>query len=348
MLDKFFLNVGEDYDNLTGIYRRDVITEYMDYLIDDEKDFTFMILDIDNFKLINDTYGHLCGDMVLKCVAESLKELADANGGVVGRYGGDEFIFVFPNIQEYEDVWTKALTILKSSSNLRMTDNNDISVTYTIGLSRYPLNAHSIDELITLADKALYRGKVKGRNCFIVYLPEKHADIKLEAIREKVFNPMFLHSKIYNMLTKTNDLEENITKAINFIGSYYLIESLCIESENGLKYRYIHPLVPKRDIYPYGMNVINECVNTNGIFIENSVESSKIKNVNPLEKELSKQKIYSTVLCKIASFGKIYGYVRADVINLDTGRIWQNEDLVVLEVFANYLGLLLYINDKKI
>lgn len=346
MNDNFYV-IANEYDNLTKLYRRESILSYMDYLIGSNQSFSFCILDIDNFKTINDNYGHLVGDEVLRVVAKSLKKLAEDRGGVVGRYGGDEFIFLFKDKIEYQEIWQVCFDIIKSTSDLVIKGNNDIVITYTLGVSRFPTDSKDINELITLADKGLYRGKIKGRNCFIIYLPEKHANIKLEANREKVYSPIFLHSKIYTILTKDDNIISNIESAINFIGSYFLIDSLCIETPTEIKFRYLHPLAKNKSIKPYGIQFIDSFVSSNGVFVENCI-NYKDENNNKLVKEMIKQELYSAVLCKIAAYGKTYGYLRAEVTTLDTGRIWQNEDLIALECIANYIALALYAKKEKL
>ncbi|MCR5349594.1 MAG: GGDEF domain-containing protein [Acholeplasmatales bacterium] len=344
---EYFKNI-RDIDNLTDIFRRDVVLSYMDNLLTNNEPFSFLILDIDNFKTINDNYGHHVGDIVLHTVAKSLKELTMGKG-VVGRYGGDEFIFVFPNITEYQDIWQICFDILKSTKTLKIPEYDDMQITYTIGVSRFPLNSNNIDELLILADKALYRGKIKGRNCFIIYLPEKHADIKLEATRDKVYTPMFLHAKLYNLLTRNDNYQKNIQDVINFLGSYLLIDNVCIETDKNLLFQYTHPLIKKKKLLRYGFETIDQCTSSNGIFIENTTFSSKIKDSNPLLKKMVEQEIYSSVICVISAFGYTYGYLRAEVISLDTGRIWQNDDLVTLICVCNYIALMLYsLNVKEL
>lgn len=343
MIDSFFKHINE-YDELTKVYRRDAIISYADYLIENNEPFSFCILDIDNFKSINDTYGHLVGDEVLKIAAKSLADITSKHNGAIGRFGGDEFILIF-KVQEYDDIWKIAFELLKSTSNLEFS-NTSIDLSYTLGVSRFPLNSNNVSELIDLADKALYRGKVKGRNCFIIYLPEKHANIKLEAIREKSYSPLFLHSKIYNMLTKNDNIDENIKNVIDFVGSYYLIDSLCIENNNELKFIYKHPLYKDKELKPYGSNVIETALSTNGVFIDNRLLKNPMKDTNPLMSEMLKQGVYSSVISKIQAFGKTYGYLRADVTSVDTGRIWQNEDLISIECLSNYIALILYSKDK--
>ena len=126
----YFKRHSKNRDELTKLYRRDVISGYMDNLINEGCPFTFAIIDIDNFKTINDSYGHQMGDTVLMTVAEILSKIVK-NIGVVGRYGGDEFIFVFPNIVEYDDVWQQLFNILKAPYTLTIGETN-IKITFTI------------------------------------------------------------------------------------------------------------------------------------------------------------------------------------------------------------------------
>lgn len=345
MRDDFFKDYENDRDNLTFLYRRNVITEYMLHLIGEGTPFSFIMLDIDNFKLINDTYGHLTGDEVLREVGESLRKCCN-NKGVVGRYGGDEFVFVLPNIVEYQEVWQFSFDVLKSAQTLEFSDET-IMVSYTMGIARFPKDSISIDELITTADKALYRGKVKGRNCFIIYLPEKHANIELQALRDKVYDPMNLHARVYTMLTLNDHVEQNIMKVINFLGPYLMIDHLCIETDGALKYEYHHPLAPKREYHAYGEKVIEGMMANYGTIVERTVQNSKLVTSPGLIMEMDKQGVTAGVICKIKAFEKSYGYLRAEMTALDTGRIWQTNDLILLEDFACVLALVLYVRELK-
>lgn len=344
MENEFFEKTNAERDELTGLYRRDAIMLFADYLITNKIPYTFAIVDIDNFKLVNDNYGHQMGDEVLKAVGKSLKDHVDGKG-FVGRYGGDEFIFVFPYITDYDTVWKVFFNILKSSYDLVF--DKPISISYTMGAARYPLNTTNIDELFTLADKALYRGKIKGRNCFIIYLPEKHANIELQTFRDKVYSPIHLHAKIYNIITNDKfSLEENIVKALDFIGPYLLIDHLCLEINNELCYEYFQPISKKRDYKPFTKESTIEFLTENGVFYENTVNASKHINL-PLYKEFVEQQIYAVCLCNLRAYGKSFGILRADMSQVDTGRIWQQEDLVLLEALANYIGMAFYINKIK-
>ncbi len=346
MLDVFFEDKLDKVDNLTKLFMRDVIVQYMDNLTHNNIEFTFGILDIDNFKNINDNYGHLVGDTVLKKVANDLLEKVK-DFGVVGRYGGDEFIFVFPKVQEYQDAWNAAFKIRKSTNDLVIDGHADIKLSYTLGISRYPLDAKKLDDLFELADKALYRGKMKGRNCFIIYLAEKHANIDLKSKRDKINSPLYIHSRIYEYIHDSKDLKAGIQNALNYLGSYLMIDHLCIETEDELLYEYVHPISKVKDGFErIGYENIGDMVSNSAIFYENTILTSKLIDSNKLLMKLKSMNIYSNALSEIRVNKKTYGYLRADMVSVDTGRIWQIDDLLSIQFTAMLIGLVMEARGK--
>ena len=343
----FFEDKKNMLDNLTGLYERQVIISYMNYLISNNIEFTFAILDVDNFKFVNDNYGHLVGDVVLKKVANTIKDVVK-DYGIVGRYGGDEFIFVFPNIQKYEDAWQCGFNVLKSTNNMVIPEAKSLIVSYTIGMSRFPFDHTNIDELFAIADKALYRGKIKGRNCFIIYLKEKHQNIDLLTKRDKIYTLMHLNNKVYTMLMSDEDTDKKLSSVLAFVGSALMLEHICIETKTELKYDYYHPLSKRTDgYYPYGFDLIAERTDSNGFYCENVIFNKKEDKTRIFDK-FNEQNIYSVVLCRIKAYEKMYGYLRVDMVATNTGRIWQENDLVLLNNMANYIGLMLYSKNKEI
>ena len=347
MLDNFFDDKKTMLDNLTKLFLRDVIVQYTEYLIKENIPFTFGILDIDNFKHINDSYGHLVGDEVLQIVSKSLLNVVIERKGVIGRYGGDEFIFVFPNVTEYDDTWHIGYDVLKSSNKLELDNNGSFAISYTMGLSRFPLNGKNIDDIFEVADKALYRGKMKGRNCFIIYLPEKHSNIDLKSKRDKINSPIYTHSKIYSLIEKATNVDDGIKEAIDYLGTCLMIDHLCIETENELLYEYVHPISTQKSGFErLGYEAIGDMTANSGIFYENTVLLSKLLDSNKLLMTLAEQEIHSEVLCEIRVKNSIYGYLRCDMVSMDTGRIWQQEDLVTIQFTAMIIGLMLEVRGK--
>ena len=155
------------HDSLTGVFNRRHLDEFLPTELARSKransSLTILMLDIDHFKNINDTHGHQVGDAVLQSVANTLKTNVRA-GDIVCCYGGEEFILVFPSMQA-ADGRTRAenLRMMIGSQTISAKDQF-IGVTISIGGSVYPSDGKSYDELISMADLALYRAKETGRD----------------------------------------------------------------------------------------------------------------------------------------------------------------------------------------
>ena len=123
-----------------------------------------LIMDIDHFKLVNDTYGHHTGDMVLKSLAESTMALLRPYDTAV-RFGGEEFMMVLPETDLAEGI-TIAERLRAAAEKIRVpASQGNIAITVSLGVSHYPSSSvDSIDRLIEMADSALYRAKAEGRN----------------------------------------------------------------------------------------------------------------------------------------------------------------------------------------
>ncbi len=332
-------------DPLTEVFNRETINKYMKYLIGEGKPFCLFLVDVDNFKYINDGYGHKAGDMILTAVAQFLIETLGTRG-VVGRYGGDEFVMVCEGITEYNDVWKVGHDINMSIGNLRVPDLDTPSITITMGVSRFPLDTTDFDELWNLSDKALYRGKTKGRNCFIIYLQSKHQNLELHGKRDMMFSPMYLHAKVFNTLTETKNLSQAIKNQMLFLVSYLMYDHMCIETSSGMKFRIIHSLSKYKDFKPVIYNELANVVDNTGLVHISKVSSLSGSVSDKFMRGLGEQCIVSTLYCSIDAFGKTYGYIRIDMT--DTVRIWQNDEMNLIVTTAKAIGLLLHYNKTNI
>lgn len=166
-------------DQLTGLYLKETITSYAKRRIDEQRQQTILaIIDIDDFKNVNDNFGHAKGDEVLKKCA-AIIETQSEEYGKAGRIGGDEFFVVFDKGHDFEGV-KNVLRSIKNNIFAAYSDDTDgFHVSTSIGLSCYPDDIEgSYDTMFQLADCLLYRAKRKGKNRWIVYNREKHGAVE--------------------------------------------------------------------------------------------------------------------------------------------------------------------------
>jgi len=157
------------HDQLTQLYNRHKLVEegnrFFSKALRYNETFCVAILDIDYFKKINDTYGHIVGDDVLKSVANLLSESLQTED-IIARYGGEEFIIIFDKCLLH-DAMKKADILRMKIYNLKP---NNINVTASFGVSCINNNLHNdFDHLLQEADDALYKAKKNGRNQVMIY-----------------------------------------------------------------------------------------------------------------------------------------------------------------------------------
>ncbi len=168
-------------DPLTNLLNKKAIKDYaLEALTAAAKNnthVTLVMIDLDNFKTINDTYGHMFGDETLVNVARVMNE-AVGDRGVVGRIGGDEFFIV---LTEFENGTEAIRPLIRSiRSHVEWCFKNkieDIKVTCSVGTATYPEDAQTYDDLFRLADHCLYIAKSKGRDRFIIYTRSMHGSL---------------------------------------------------------------------------------------------------------------------------------------------------------------------------
>lgn len=169
------------HDGLTQIYNRGHLTkcfnEFLNAAILNKTSLTVALFDIDKFKKVNDSYGHLFGDVVIKTIASLAKEVAIASDAIVGRYGGEEFVIVFPN-RGLDSSLVLVEQLHKKIRDTELIHNGEsIHINTSIGITSYPETCKNPSELLNRADWAMYYSKQNGRG---------RITIDSDAIRESV------------------------------------------------------------------------------------------------------------------------------------------------------------------
>lgn len=157
-----------NYDHLTGLpNRRNLMAAIQNRILNPEvKNMAVIFLDLDKFKPVNDNYGHQVGDDLLIAVAKRLRASV-RDGDFVGRLGGDEFVILLEDpIMPQEAAIRVAEKVIKAISSPFNISNQQLNINTSIGISLYPEHSDNPDELITLADNAMYKSKDDGTGCF--------------------------------------------------------------------------------------------------------------------------------------------------------------------------------------
>nr|WP_242462922.1 bifunctional diguanylate cyclase/phosphodiesterase [Persephonella atlantica] len=257
------------HDPLTDLYNRRTFEDFLRYEVSRAKRknhrFSLIMIDLDNFKYINDTYGHQIGDTVLKSVADIL-EKSVREGDLVARIGGDEFVVLLSETNLEFAVKVAERLRKNLESNRICTLNGDIiSVHASFGVVEYPTHGRDKEELMMIVDNALYRAKDLGKNIVYVPSPEeiekiihkqrKDFHILQKAIEEELFFPYFQpifelsENRItaYECLARIRDENGNTISAYRFISlaekvgkakdidSIIIKKSLKMKEERGIK-----------------------------------------------------------------------------------------------------------------
>lgn len=169
------------YDALTDLANRALLTERLTLAIATAHrhgtSFAVLFLDLDRFKIINDSLGHGVGDALLRTVAERLKGYV-RESDTVARLGGDEFVIVAAELSQPEDVTVLAQGVLDILSAPMNVEGNELWISASIGIALYPIDGTEAPTLLRNADAALYRAKHRGKNKFQFYTGEMDASAR--------------------------------------------------------------------------------------------------------------------------------------------------------------------------
>ena len=175
------------YDSLTALPNRRLFTEQLDLLLRmarrNKETVALLFLDLDNFKRINDSLGHVAGDLLLRQVAKRLSHCVresdvvghyvEPNSGIdVSRLGGDEFTVVLNQLDRVESAGTVAQRLLDALVLPMTIEGHEIVVTPSIGIAMAPNDADNVEELLKAADTAMYHAKSSGKNNYVYYASE--------------------------------------------------------------------------------------------------------------------------------------------------------------------------------
>lgn len=334
-------------DQLTGLILKEDITNYGKKLINDLKIRTALaIVDIDDFKNINDQFGHSMGDNVLKkCAAIFANQVADT--GRVGRIGGDEFFVVFDNFEDKEKLKNVLRGIKNNVVQAYSDEENGFHVSTSIGVAIYPDNADNFNTLFDLADHMLYRAKHKGKNRYIMYEREKHGTVE-EVLRNGI-NEIGISGR--RGLSKSEavcriaDLDQcgkeyPLENVLNDIRQYFLVERIVVynKTDRTVVFQTGTELLTSELIYETIDYIYNDDLlyfYSDGVMVMNNVKMIGTKNAQLL-KEVESQNIHSVMHREIVGKnGKKYVISYEVLSNYIT---WNMEDMYLYRLIDKIIS----------
>lgn len=162
--NKYLIHLSE-IDPLTSVFNKETTQKLIDQKLKNHEHFCFLILDVDDFKSVNDNYGHAVGDKVLKNLSDLFKNHFRQTD-IVGRIGGDEFIIL---IEDEHIAESRIQSLLKKVNALKIEELQDFKLSISVGMAFAPSNGTTFMELYRHADHALYQTKRTGKNNYKIY-----------------------------------------------------------------------------------------------------------------------------------------------------------------------------------
>lgn len=344
---------------------RDVLTKLLnktsarrqaeEYLARQDSRCALLIIDLDNFKQINDRYGHMFGDAVLSQIAKELRKLFRAQD-IMARIGGDEFLVMMRGISDRELVENRCGQLVDAFRNAMLPHLNGEHLSCSVGVALYPQHGQDYAELFRRADQALYVTKGQGKDGYTIFDEEAVPVAKnpVSAINEHIdsedvgaaLNNTLLENtfrKLYN----ARDLEKALDQALAAVGEQMQVSRVYIFENSPDNQRCsntfewcnqgIEPEIEFLQNVSYSVDIPNfiDQFDENGIFYcPNIMELPR-----DLRDILAVQKIKSVLHCAIRDNGVIRGFVGFD--DCLHNRYWTKEQIDVLTMFSELLSLFL-------
>ncbi|MCR5733955.1 MAG: GGDEF domain-containing protein [Lachnospiraceae bacterium] len=321
------ISLDEILDPLTGVLSRSYSMKFVNHLIHDHIPFTFAMIDLDNFKFINDSFGHVCGDLVLKHVSKGLAEAAEGIG-LVGRFGGDELLLVNLRDTDMEGKTSFFEKLYTGSEALRHSIDFGIGsalITATSGCATFPADADNFNDLFGLIDKMLYLGKGRGRDCFTIYKKDEHQDIEIAQIAKRgIFGEM---KELRIQVNRAEGLVNKLKAAMPYIGEMLQVKDMYYVTADGRMRSVMNPA------FEASADDIG-CLMKEDVFAERTLE--RVEKETPVfYRALTDNGLSSALIMRFGA-DTDGGYLICAVER--SYRIWQENECAILYYLTGLLG----------
>lgn len=334
------------YDSLTGVYNKKTITEYAKKRISEEKEkrIVIAILDVDHFKSVNDTFGHLYGDKVLARVGGRLKEIVGEDG-VIGRIGGDEFMIVFNGLDD-DQVLRGMLRAIRTQIKWEFAEDfENLSITCSIGASIFPVNGRDYEDLFKKADCCLYIAKEKGRDRYVFFKDEMHRASYEAMLNQNQLNAMKNPREIRELKNVASFMENAMTDsrkaildAMRHMKDTFGIDNINIYYGEGMKkvYSFGSDIPEAKDAMYVFSEEFQKLMGENERFMQIGFADTFSDITPDFCGRMKAERIASTIQCYIGDKRNIKGLVTFNKCR--EASQWANYEIDCARIFAAVLS----------
>lgn len=334
------------YDSLTGVYNKKTITEYAKKRISEEKEkrIVIAILDVDHFKSVNDTFGHLYGDKVLARVGGRLKEIVGEDG-VIGRIGGDEFMIVFNGLYD-DQVLRGMLRAIRTQIKWEFAEDfENLSITCSIGASIFPVNGRDYEDLFKKADCCLYIAKEKGRDRYVFFRDEMHRASYEAMLNQNQLNAMKNPREIRELKNVASFMENAMTDsrkaildAMRHMKDTFGIDNINIYYGEGMKkvYSFGSDIPEAKDAMYVFSEEFQKLMGENERFMQIGFADTFSDITPDFCGRMKAERIASTIQCYIGDKRNIKGLVTFNKCR--EASQWANYEIDCARIFAAVLS----------
>lgn len=334
------------YDSLTGVYNKKTITGYAKKRISEEKEkrIVIAILDVDHFKSVNDTFGHLYGDKVLARVGGRLKEIVGEDG-VIGRIGGDEFMIVFNGLDD-DQVLRGMLRAIRTQIKWEFAEDfENLSITCSIGASIFPVNGRDYEDLFKKADCCLYIAKEKGRDRYVFFRDEMHRASYEAMLNQNQLNAMKNPREIRELKNVASFMENAMTDsrkaildAMRHMKDTFGIDNINIYYGEGMKkvYSFGSDIPEAKDAMYVFSEEFQKLMGENERFLQIGFADTFSDITPDFCGRMKAERIASTIQCYIGDKRNIKGLVTFNKCR--EASQWANYEIDCARIFAAVLS----------
>ncbi|WP_310601797.1 sensor domain-containing diguanylate cyclase [Anaerosporobacter sp.] len=310
--------------------------------------YALVLLDVDNFKMVNNVQGHLAGDVLLIDLAKKIKKNAHTRD-ICGRVGGDEFAMLLCGNHSREEVACQVQKILDDIATLQ--PNFDVPFSCSAGIALFPENGTNYTTLFTHADTALYQSKHNGKSGYTFYSPEleqntnTYTGTTFDNHDASAFTSQ-LSMYFFHQLYLTDDIETAIPKVLEIAGKLVDVSRVYISEENEdntaiiSAYEWCNEGVASMEDMLINMTPIDMAVYKERLSIDGFISCTDVTKLTTRHQELLAPKGVSAILhCGLYQNGQYRGFVGFD--KCEAIQAWTQEQLDVLKQLSEILGMFL-------